>query len=89
MNVASPATAWPTVASPFVVYEPVESFFRGRVGEAGQNQICAYLSIALLADLLNATLAWWWADPAAALVIAAVACYEGRESWRGDACDCC
>ncbi len=60
------------------------------VSEAGQNQICAYLSIALLVGLLlNATLAWWWADPAAALVIAAVAIYEGRESWRGDACDCC
>ncbi len=32
---------------------------------------------------------WWWADPAAALVIAAVAVREGRESWRGDSCDCC
>ena len=60
------------------------------VSEAGQNQICAYLSVALLAGLvLNATLGWWWADPAAALVIGAVAVYEGRESWRGDACDCC
>jgi len=32
---------------------------------------------------------WWWADPAAALVIAGFALYEGRESWRGTACDCC
>jgi divalent metal cation (Fe/Co/Zn/Cd) transporter len=60
------------------------------VSEAGQNQICAYLSIALLFGLLlNAMLAWWWADPSAALVIAAVALYEGRQSWRGDACDSC
>jgi len=60
------------------------------VSEAGQNQICACLSIALLAGLLlNATLAWWWADPAGALVIAAVAVYEGREARRGDACGCC
>jgi divalent metal cation (Fe/Co/Zn/Cd) transporter len=60
------------------------------VSEAGQNQICAYLSIALLAGLLlNALAGWWWADPASALVIAAVALHEGRESWRGDACDCC
>jgi len=60
------------------------------VSEAGQNQICAYLSIALLIGLLlNALLGWWWADPAAALVIAAFAVREGRESWRGDACDCC
>ena len=60
------------------------------VSEAGQNMICAYLSIALLVGLLaNALAGWWWADPAAALVIAAVAVNEGRESWRGDACDCC
>ncbi len=57
------------------------------VGEGGQNMICAYLSIALLVGLLANPLAgWWWADPAAALVIAAVAVREGRESWRGDAC---
>ena len=60
------------------------------VSEAGQNQICAYLSIALLIGLLlNAVASWWWADPAAALVIASFAFREGRESWRGNACDCC
>jgi divalent metal cation (Fe/Co/Zn/Cd) transporter len=60
------------------------------VSEAEQNQICAYLSIALLVGLLaNALLGWWWADPAAALVIAVLAAREGLESWRGDSCDCC
>jgi divalent metal cation (Fe/Co/Zn/Cd) transporter len=60
------------------------------VSEAEQNQICAYLSIALLVGLLaNALAGWWWADPAAALVIAAVAAKEGVESWKGDGCDCC
>jgi divalent metal cation (Fe/Co/Zn/Cd) transporter len=60
------------------------------VGEAEQNMVCAYLSVALLAGLaLNAALGWWWADPAAALVIAAVAANEGRAAWRGDACECC
>jgi divalent metal cation (Fe/Co/Zn/Cd) transporter len=60
------------------------------VSEASQNMICAYLSIALLVGLLaNALFGWWWADPAAALVIAAVAAREGVESWRGDSCDCC
>jgi divalent metal cation (Fe/Co/Zn/Cd) transporter len=61
------------------------------VGEGGQNMICAYLSIALLAGLLlNALAGWWWADPVAALVIGAVAVREGVESWRGDACcDAC
>jgi divalent metal cation (Fe/Co/Zn/Cd) transporter len=60
------------------------------VSEAEQNMICAYLSIALLVGLLaNAIAGWWWADPAAALVIAAVALREGRESWHGERCDCC
>jgi divalent metal cation (Fe/Co/Zn/Cd) transporter len=58
--------------------------------EAGQNQICAYLSIALLVGLLaNALFGWWWADPGAALVIAAIASHEGREAWRGDEHTCC
>jgi len=60
------------------------------VSEAQQNQICAYLSIALLVGLLlNALAGWWWADPAAALVIGAIAVREGIESWRGENCDCC
>jgi divalent metal cation (Fe/Co/Zn/Cd) transporter len=60
------------------------------VSEAGQNMICAYLSLALLVGLLaNALAGWWWADPAAALVIAAVAAREGVLSWRGESCDCC
>ena len=59
------------------------------VSEAQQNQICAYLSIALLAGLLmNALAGWWWADPGAALVIGAVAAREGVESWRGEGCAC-
>lgn len=57
------------------------------VSEAGQNQICAYLSIALLVGLLlNALAGLWWADPVAALVIGAVALNEGVESWRGENC---
>jgi divalent metal cation (Fe/Co/Zn/Cd) transporter len=60
------------------------------VSEASQNMICAYLSIALLVGLLaNALLGWWWADPAAALVIAAIAAKEGIDAWRGESCDCC
>jgi divalent metal cation (Fe/Co/Zn/Cd) transporter len=57
------------------------------VKEASQTQLCAYLSIALLIGLvLNAAAGLWWADPAAALFIAAVAVKEGRESWRGEGC---
>ncbi len=57
------------------------------VSDSKQTLLCAYLSGVLLAGLmLNAALGWGWADPAAALVIAAVALKEGREAWRGDAC---
>jgi divalent metal cation (Fe/Co/Zn/Cd) transporter len=57
------------------------------VKEASQTQLCAYLSIALLIGLgANALFGLWWMDPAAALVIAAVAVREGRESWRGEGC---
>jgi divalent metal cation (Fe/Co/Zn/Cd) transporter len=57
------------------------------VKEGSQSMVCAYLSVALLAGLLaNALGGWWWADPAAALVIAGVAAREGRESWRGEGC---
>jgi len=61
------------------------------VKEASQTQLCAYLSVALLVGLLaNALAGWWWADPGVALVIAAVAVKEGRESWRGEGCcDAC
>jgi divalent metal cation (Fe/Co/Zn/Cd) transporter len=60
--------------------------------EGRQNLLCAYLSAALLAGLgANALLGWWWADPVAALAIAAVAVNEGREAWRGEGCaeGCC
>jgi divalent metal cation (Fe/Co/Zn/Cd) transporter len=61
------------------------------VKEGAQNMVCAYLSVGLLGGLLlNALAGWWWADPAAALLIAAVAVREGRESWRGaGCCDMC
>ena len=61
------------------------------VKEGAQNMLCAYLSVGLLVGLLaNALAGWWWADPVAAVAIAAVALREGRESWRGEGCcDAC
>jgi len=60
------------------------------VADSMQTMLCTYLSaIVLVGLLLNATLGWWWADPAAALVIAAVAIREGVEAWRGEQCDDC
>jgi divalent metal cation (Fe/Co/Zn/Cd) transporter len=58
--------------------------------ESRQTMLCAYLSGALLVGLLaNAAMGWWWADPLAALAIAAVAVREALDAWRGKACDCC
>jgi divalent metal cation (Fe/Co/Zn/Cd) transporter len=55
--------------------------------ESRQTMLCAYLSATLLVGLgLNALAGWWWADPLTALLIAAVAAKEGRDSWRGEAC---
>lgn len=56
-------------------------------GEGNQNLLCAYLAGAVLLGLAaNALFGAWWLDPAAALVIAAVAVREGLETWRGEGC---
>lgn len=57
------------------------------VADSTQTLLCTYLSAVLLAGLaLNAFLGWSWADPAVALVVAAVAVREGVQAWRGDSC---
>ncbi|MFF5969016.1 cation transporter [Streptomyces collinus] len=57
------------------------------VADSKQTLLCTYLSAVLLVGLLaNSLFGWSWADPIAALVIAAVAVKEGREAWRGDSC---
>ena len=59
------------------------------VADSKQTLLCTYLSGVLLLGLLaNALLGWSWADPVAALVIAAVAVREGLEAWRGETCGC-
>jgi divalent metal cation (Fe/Co/Zn/Cd) transporter len=60
--------------------------------EAKQTQLCAYLSAILLAGLaLNATVGWWWADPAAALAMVPLIAWEGLQALRGRTvcCDDC
>jgi divalent metal cation (Fe/Co/Zn/Cd) transporter len=60
---------------------------RSAVADSKQTLLCTYLSGVLLVGLvLNSTLGWTWADPLAALVIAAVAFKEGRGAWKGDSC---
>jgi divalent metal cation (Fe/Co/Zn/Cd) transporter len=80
-----------------VVVMPLLSYAQRRAGrelgsasavaDSKQTLLCTYLSGVLLVGLgLNSLLGWAWADPIAALVIAAAAVKEGREAWRGDAC---
>ncbi|GIE93950.1 cation transporter [Paractinoplanes rishiriensis] len=60
---------------------------RSAVADSKQTLLCTYLSGVLLVGLaVNSLFGWSWADPVAALVIAAVALKEGREAWRGDVC---
>ena len=55
--------------------------------ESRQTEVCAYLSAILLVGLgLNASLGWWWADSAAALVMAPLIAREGWAALRGDVC---
>lgn len=57
------------------------------VADSKQTLLCTYLSAGVLVGLiLNAALGWWWADPAVALALAAVAVREARAALRGDTC---
>lgn len=50
--------------------------------EATVTFLDGLLSVTTLIGLgLNAVLGWWWADPAAALLVAVAALNEARESW--------
>jgi divalent metal cation (Fe/Co/Zn/Cd) transporter len=56
---------------------------RALAADSMETLLCAYLSATLLAGLaLNGLLGWWWADPVAALLIAAFMIREGIEAWR-------
>jgi divalent metal cation (Fe/Co/Zn/Cd) transporter len=56
--------------------------------EAKETLACAYLSFCLFAGLgLHTLLGWWWADPAAALLMVPWLVHEGREAMAGE-CGC-
>jgi divalent metal cation (Fe/Co/Zn/Cd) transporter len=55
--------------------------------DARQTDFCVYLSVILLIGLLlNAALGWWWADPAAALIMVPLIAKEGVEAMKGRTC---
>ncbi|OBI83394.1 cobalt transporter [Mycobacterium sp. 1245805.9] len=99
--VAGAAAAHSTVgmgmAAVSLVVMPALSFAQRRAGrelesatavaDSKQTLLCTYLSGVLLVGLLlNSLFGWSWADPVAALVIAAAAVREGRAAWRGTHC---
>ena len=81
------------VAAAALIVMPLLAVAKRRTGRALGNQtliadsaesaFCALTSAAALLGVgLNAWLGWWWADPAAGLVIAALAVKEGLETWE-------
>ncbi len=63
---------------------------RAMHADSRQTDLCAYLSAILLGGLiLNAVFGWWWADPAAALIMVPIIAKEGVEALRGETCDDC
>jgi divalent metal cation (Fe/Co/Zn/Cd) transporter len=59
---------------------------RTLIADSAETAFCAFTSAATLLGVgLNTWLGWWQADPAAALIIAALALREGIEAWAGEA----
>lgn len=96
-SAADHSTVGIVLAAVSLVVMPFLSWFERRTGrelgsasavaDSHQTLLCTYLSAALLVGLgLNAWLGWSWADPVAALVIAAVAAKEGVDAWSGKGC---
>jgi divalent metal cation (Fe/Co/Zn/Cd) transporter len=53
------------------------------VADANMSLLDGLLAAGVLVALvLDLSLGWWWADPAAALTIAAIAAREGVEGWQ-------
>ena len=95
------------LAAASLVIMPVLSYAQRRAGrelgslsavaDSKQTLLCTYLSAVLLVGLvLNSLLGWSWADPVAALVIAAIAVREGlnagaatRAADEGSRCASC
>jgi divalent metal cation (Fe/Co/Zn/Cd) transporter len=96
---ASRSAAGMVLTGASIVVMPLLARAKRRVGaalgsgalraDARQSDFCAYLSAIVLAGLLlDAALGWWWADPAAALLMTPIIAIEGVRAVRGEACTC-
>lgn len=60
---------------------------RAMQADAFQTTACWWLSLIVLGGVgMNALFGWWWADPAAAIVMTFFILREAKEAWRGDPC---
>lgn len=94
---AEHSTVGIALAALSLIIMPVLSYAQRRAGrelgslsaiaDSKQTLLCTYLSAVLLVGLvLNSLFGWFWADPIAGLVIAAIAVREGFNAWKGDTC---
>lgn len=94
---AGPSLIGVVLAAASLIVMPVLSLAQRRAGrelgslsavaDSKQTLLCTYLSAILLAGLVvNGVWGWSWADPVAALGIAAIAVREGLNAWHGDPC---
>jgi divalent metal cation (Fe/Co/Zn/Cd) transporter len=56
------------------------------VASRSRAECSSILSAILLGGLLYAVLGWWWADPAAGLVMVPIIAREGVDGLRGKIC---
>jgi divalent metal cation (Fe/Co/Zn/Cd) transporter len=95
-----PSTLGLTITALSLVVMPSLAFVKRRVAkrmgsvalraDAAETMLCTYLSAVVLLGLAaNALLGWWWMDPIAGVLVAALAIKEGHEAWTsGELCEC-
>ena len=84
-------TAIALLTSPFLAWAKLRTAralgSRALRADAYETITCAWLSLTTLAGLvLNGAFGWWWADPAAALLLVPFIVREGLEGWNTQDC---
>jgi divalent metal cation (Fe/Co/Zn/Cd) transporter len=98
-----PARSWMGIAVAVfsIIFMPLLARAKRRVAadlnsaavqaDSKQSELCAWLSVILLAGVgLNRAFGWWWADPVAGLAMVPIILIEGRRALCGKQCcdDC-
>jgi divalent metal cation (Fe/Co/Zn/Cd) transporter len=94
-----PARSWAGIAVAVfsIVFMPLLARAKRRVAaelnsaavqaDSKQSELCAWLSVILLAGVgLNRAFGWWWADPVAGLAMVPIILIEGRRALHGKQC---